>query len=157
MKTILYLHGLDYGPDEDKIKAIIKECDVQIVFAPYIDYRKDPDSIFDYLLKFAKCLKPDIIIGSSMGGYVGYYIAKLVGCEVLLFNPALCKRPVDVKADKTGTKKIKGRAVLGIYDTVVNPDDTRLFLKENEQDITVYMTNIEHRVPLQTFVEFIKQ
>jgi hypothetical protein len=156
MKTILYLHGLDSMPDEDKIKAIEKEFNTQRVFAPYIDYRKEPDTIFDYLLNFAKCNKPDLIIGSSMGGYVGYYIAKLIGCEVLLFNPALCKRSVDVKADKTGTMKVKGMAVLGIYDTVVNPEDTRLFLKENEQSITILMADMEHRVPLETFVNLIK-
>ncbi len=157
MKKILYLHGLDSCPNEDRLKAIVKEYDTPFVVSPYIDYRKNTDCVFDELLKLAQDIKPDLIIGSSMGGKVGYYIAKILGCDVILFNPAICETSIPVKVNNTGSKKIKGITVLGILDDVIDSSKTSHFMAENEQSITVHKVLIGHRIPLNVFVEYIAQ
>lgn len=155
MKKILYLHGLDSCAPEDKMRAIIKAHNTAFVVSPHIDYRLSPDCIFDELFKLAESIKPDLIIGSSMGGRVGYYIAKKLGCDVILFNPAICETSLPLKIDKTGDKKIKGSAVLGILDDVIDSDKTNQFITENEQSITVHKVLIGHQIPLNVFVEYI--
>lgn len=155
MKKILYLHGLDSCATEDKMKAIIKAYDTPFVVSPHIDYRLAPDCVFDELFKLAESIKPDLIIGSSMGGRFGYYIAKKLGCDVILFNPAICETSLTHKIDKSGDRKIKGAAVLSILDDVIDSDKTNQFITENEQSITVHKVLIGHQIPLNVFVEYI--
>jgi predicted esterase YcpF (UPF0227 family) len=38
-------------------------------------------------------IKPEIIVGSSMGGLLGFYCAYNINCKMLLFNPAFDRIP----------------------------------------------------------------
>jgi len=64
MKRIVYLHGLESTQGGVKVSFLAEE---NFVYAPKMDY-KDPTTFKKVLDKITK-FKPNLIIGSSMGGY----------------------------------------------------------------------------------------
>src|SRR5690554_5185129 len=88
--NILYLHGLNGSLSPEKREILEHYGNV---FAPAIDYEKDSQSIATLSTSFNP-QDINVIIGSSMGGFVGYYISNLFQCPALLFNPALAERSV---------------------------------------------------------------
>ena len=66
IKNVLYFHGLESLPGGEKVHYLSYEVDW--VKAPAMDYR-DPE-VFEDWLDYVKREEPDLIIGSSMGGYV---------------------------------------------------------------------------------------
>jgi predicted esterase YcpF (UPF0227 family) len=73
MKKILYLHGLESSNVCDKVDFMRERANV---LAPSIDYRKS--NIEEELMYMVESFQPDLIIGSSMGGYCWY-----VACQSL--------------------------------------------------------------------------
>ena len=91
--NVWYLHGLESpvgGPKVDFLHSVADK-----VYAPKMDYNHP--EMFSSLLKLAKYNKPDLIIGSSMGGYFADALGSHLDVEVLLFNPALHSRSIDIK------------------------------------------------------------
>jgi len=153
MKKILYLHGLESSNVGDKVD-FLKENSV--VIAPSMDY-SDP-SLEEKLFYIVEKFQPDLIIGSSMGGYVGMLLANRYNIECILFNPAIHSRPMEPNLKSLQYDDIKHSfnplVILGMDDDVINP----LISKEILDDALSYC-NIEeveglgHRIPLDIFVD----
>ncbi len=158
MENLLYLHGLDGKLSEEK-RAIMSVY--FNVIAPNIDYRKDNvDEIITTIFDNNEILG---VVGSSMGGYVGYHISRQRDLPCLLFNPALFERSVVLKFTthpKYAYYNNFMTIVLGKKDKVVNSDTTMKELKNDNtiQQITFsYHTSLEHRIDINTFdFEFTK-
>ena len=154
---ILYLHGLD-GSLGDEKRAILKKYGT--VISPAIDYRTEYNSI-ELLVEQFKNSKIDVIIGSSMGGFVGYYVSNAYKRPALLFNPALASRSVRQKVP-TYSDPFLGfkQLVIGSQDDVINAKDTLEFLSKNLQRHTNYhihiRQNLEHQIPVVVFEEEVK-
>jgi pimeloyl-ACP methyl ester carboxylesterase len=153
MKKILYLHGLESSNVGDKVD-FLKENSV--VIAPSMDYL-DP-SLEEKLFYIIEKFQPDLIIGSSMGGYVSMLLANRYNIECILFNPAIHSRPIEPNLKSLQYDDIKHSfnplVILGMKDDVINP----LISKEILDDALSYC-NIEeveglgHRIPLDIFVD----
>ena len=68
---ILYLHGLESKLSPQK-RSVLERFGT--VIAPDLDYHKNTN-VFDLLIKRNEEQHFDVIIGSSMGGFMGYYLA----------------------------------------------------------------------------------
>ena len=90
MKKILYLHGLESSNVCDKVDFMRERANV---LAPSIDYRKS--NIEEELMYMVESFEPDLIIGSSMGGYCGLMLANYYNVECIAFNPASHSRPIE--------------------------------------------------------------
>jgi predicted esterase YcpF (UPF0227 family) len=153
MKKILYLHGLESSNIGDKVDFLKENA---IVIAPSIDYSKP--SLEEELLYIVEKFSPDLIIGSSMGGFVGMMIANRYNIECILFNPAIHSRPMEPNLKSLQYDDIKHSfnpiVILGMEDDVINP----LISKEMLDDALSYCNIMEvedlgHRVPLDVFVD----
>lgn len=153
--TILYLHGLESKLSDAK-RTILEEFGT--VLAPDMDYHQN-STVFDTLLTTYKSETIDCIIGSSMGGFMGYHVANTLGCPALLFNPALAKRsaiqnvPENIKPKQNQQISI----VLGGKDDVVDPKSTleyvsNHFSKTMQLQIKV-RPDLAHPIPLEIFKE----
>ena len=80
---ILYLHGLDSYLQDDRRAVLTPYGEI---FAPTIDYRNAPNLFAELQKEYAEV---DVLIGSSLGGLIVYYLAQKLGKPCLLFNPAL--------------------------------------------------------------------
>lgn len=152
--NILYLHGLD--GDLAPEKRIILEKYGK-VFSPAIDYRTEYNSI-ELLVEQYKNENIKVVIGSSMGGFVGYYISDAYQLPSLLFNPALAARSVhqNIPTYKNPYLSFK-QVVLGVDDEIIDPKNTLAFLSKTLQKHTDYHIHIRqrlgHRIPVDVFTE----
>ena len=152
MKKVLYLHGLESKQGGRKVGFLSSQA---AVFAPSIDYR-DNDlhmKIFDMISR----LKPDLIIGSSMGGYVGDEFSRFFNIPAILLNPAIHSRSFEPNLDKFAlgfneTDETKKIVVLGMDDEIINPERTKQMLSSDERYVIEEIEGMEHRTELDVFI-----
>lgn len=99
---ILYLHGIGSGANSNTAKQLIKyftdDSEVEIL-APELPAM--PRDAFNFILELQKHEQPNIVIGTSLGGFYARY---LHGPIKILINPAMMPTDV-VKAVGFGTHK----------------------------------------------------
>ena len=152
---VLYLHGLESPQGGEKVDFLSTKA---LVHAPEMDYTRS--DIFPFLVKTIEEFQPNIIIGSSMGGYAAYILGALYKIPVIAYNPALHSRSFDPKFPKFVCNHVPDEltVIIGEKDSVVNSDRTLGFLKDQIKDITVNykierIKNMGHRVPLDVFID----
>ena len=144
---IVYLHGLEsnnLGPKNDWLQSISD------LFDPYIDYYEP--NIYQSLKTRIIEFEPDIIIGSSMGGYFAHEIAKELNISAVLFNPALHSRSFepDMTGYVLGNYNPNMYLVLGEKDTIIDPKLTLSYIKKKE-NYTYTLLSHEHGTPVDIF------
>lgn len=148
---VVYLHGLESSGVSSK-NTFLHEL-FGTVYDPVIDYRKQDawEKILNQIIK----IKPDYIIGSSMGGWFAYKLGKLLNIKTILFNPALMKRtyePYIPIEGLNGIYKPYQIIVLGKNDKHINPKDTTNTLIKNKDELyTCIYTNDTHRTSKEVF------
>ena len=143
--NVWYLHGLESKVGGPKVDFLLEVAEK--VFAPYMNY--NALGMFESLLKLAKLDKPDLIIGSSMGGYFADALGSHLDTEVLLFNPALHSRPIEPEGVTYGETNWERNFVVGTEDKIIDPKATRVF-----KDLAKSWTEVEgmgHRTDLNVF------
>ena len=150
MKSVLYLHGLESNQGGAKIDFLAAQGRVH---APAMAYKTKTWSIDKLVELVIKC-NPDLIIGSSMGGYFADVLGSHTRIDVLLFNPALHSRSVDYNF-KYGNKDYQRTIILGMLDTVVIPERTKEIASDTAKILEV--EGMGHRTPLGTFKAIYKQ
>ena len=156
MKKVLYLHGLESKQGGPKVDFLANEF---IVHAPAMDYT-DPDLNIKMFFTMQD-LKPDLIIGSSMGGYVADILAQKYGVPSILFNPALHNRSFEpaieplIEGEQADLQK-KKIVVLGKDDEVIPPYLTKIML-ENNRYYKVVLEEMAHQTPLNIFIDTISK
>ena len=146
MKKIVYLHGLESEAGGPKVSFLAEKG---TVYAPKIDYKTL--DLNEFILSLGM---PDLIIGSSMGGYVADIIGSQLGVDVLLFNPALHSRSIDTNYKVNyGTETYKRTIILGTKDDIINPEETKMlwpvgYNKAKFEEIE----GMGHRTPLDVFI-----
>tara|TARA_Y100000385_G_C12904813_1_gene555811 strand:+ start:150 stop:653 length:504 start_codon:yes stop_codon:yes gene_type:complete len=155
VKKILYLHGLESGQGGPKVDFLAKKG---LVHAPELDYtRKD---IFPFLISTIEEFQPDVIIGSSMGGYSAFILGALYKLPVVAFNPALHSRTLEPNFPKFVKNHIPEdmHIIIGEQDTVVDGSKTLDYLKDHIKDKYMntqihHIKEMGHRVPLDVFID----
>lgn len=155
MMTILYLHGLESKLSD--VKRVVLE-QFGTVIAPDMDYKSNSE-MYNYLMETYKNESIDCIIGSSMGGFMGYHIAMHLGCPALLFNPALPIRSLNQNVPQNSIPKENQRfsIVLGSQDETVPAIANLNYFSENLLPTVQFQIKIRpdlaHQIPLEIFEE----
>ncbi len=152
--NLLYLHGLGSSPRPDKV-AILESLATN-VWAPQLYYRKS-NTVFSELLPEAIRQKIDFIVGSSAGGFMGYWLSKHLNCDALLYNPALAfqsvmQQIIPVEASQKYEKKYQ--IILGQQDNVIPPQSTIDYLQKNDQSEHYSIDlheHLGHQIDIDTF------
>lgn len=150
---IAYLHGLNsnnLGPKNSWLKTVSNLFDPNINYKEPNIYRNLKSKILDF--------KPNLIIGSSMGGYFAYEIARELNINGILFNPAIHSRSFepDMNEHEIGMYKPKLTFVFGEKDTVINPIKTQKLI-ESEMYNEYLIFQHGHDTPLELFKEIVKE
>jgi len=150
--NILYLHGLN-GSLSDEKRSVLENY--FSVHSPQIDYQVD--NITELASELTSIPKFDAIIGNSMGGYVGYHLARQMALPCLLFNPAIAERSVEpnfIPEEVYGNHPNPMHNVIGKNDEVVSPYSSLEAVMDDDQNDLVMITlhrNLEHRIDIETF------
>lgn len=155
MLNIIYLHGLESTPRPDKMEILEKLGDA--LFAPELDYFGNV-SLFVEILEQSQNRKINFVVGSSAGGLLGFWLAKHLQCNSLLFNPALnylAQRPDIFPPENLFTKRdFHQYLILGQKDQVINHHKTLTYLKETEATKNYsyeILPNLAHTIDLEIF------
>lgn len=154
--NILYLHGL-----ESKLSLAKRKVLEQFgsVFAPNLDYFNEENTIA-LLFQEYKNQKIDVIIGSSIGGFAGFYLAQLLQKPAFLFNPALKERSVpQIIPSEENFLSTELTLLLGKKDDVVPNEKTLNFLIDYQTESKIEMLfdeNLAHGIPLNIFENRLK-
>ena len=148
---IIYFHGLDSFLTDEK-KEVLRHFGT--VTAPALDYRSG-DVIKEISELFEDKETNNVLIGSSMGGYVAYQYSQIYQLPCLLFNPALPTRSIDLEIKLPSNRNKSGYmyAVLGKNDDVINYANNLEFINRNIHTPKNIITeeSMGHRVPLHLF------
>jgi len=149
MKKILYLHGLESPQGGDKVAFLASKG---TVYAPIMDYRNLDLNEFIHTVGM-----PNLIIGSSMGGYIADVIGSQLGVDVLLFNPGLHSRNLDfpefANVEYHARNKYKRTIILGMEDDIIDPILTKQLWSVNGNHATFEeIKGMGHRTPFDVFV-----
>lgn len=144
MRKVLFLHGLESQQGGPKVDFLAENA---LVYAPNMNYKTEYWSI-DKLIDLVDSCNPDLIIGSSMGGYFADLIGSYTGIEVLLFNPALHSRSMNynISYGKDGYKRT---IILGEEDTVIDPERTIELVGDTAEIVSI--KEMGHRTDINTF------
>lgn len=156
--NILYIHGLDSKLSSEK-RAILEKFGS--VYAPDLDFYTN-DKAIETVLDYYPGLALDVVMGSSMGGFAGYYVANVLNKPAFLFNPALEKRTVEQKIPVHAERNNRFKhIVIGQVDSVVEPKDTLNFLMRNfnpETDLHLHLVpKLGHNIPVSFFQEEVQR
>lgn len=149
MLKIAYLHGLEsnnIGPKNDWLQHIA------IVYDPQINYHEK--HIFQKILLEIKTFDPNLIIGSSMGGFFAYEIAKMLNIKAVLFNPALHSRSMNPDMDglRSGKNKPATIFILGKSDEIIDPKVTlKINALEKNENVSTKILDHGHGTPFDVF------
>jgi len=154
MKKLLYIHGLHSNANPEKIK-ILEGFGIKTI-APFIDYEKEKGEVYPRIKSIAQHENIDLIIGSSMGGFIGYWLGKELKKPSLLFNPALYFKSLSSYIPNLNhSESTPIYACLGEKDERVNPQEVAAYLNKNEaksKQLKIIMASwLHHTIDLQTF------
>ncbi len=151
---VLYIHGLHSNPNPLKLD-ILEKLGLEVV-SPFIDYEKEKAEVYKRVKKIALEEKIDLMIGSSLGGFIAYWLSRDIDKAALLFNPALyfeSMKPFIPRLEKQHNTPIY--VCLGEKDSQVNPQEVRKYLSEqtkNHHNTKIMMTSwLAHGIDLKTF------
>jgi len=156
MRTI-YIHGLDSSPRIEKINILTNNK--LVVSALHLNYREEKNA-YEKIKKAAIDTESQFIIGSSLGGFIGYWLSHELKIPCLLFNPAL-----HYKANfgwTIPTIKEKGcplrLVALGAKDEIVDPVKNWEYLNQNKDKTMqkiIQCNWLAHEIDLNSFAEIV--
>lgn len=157
-KRVAFFHGLTSGIQD--AKKLYLEQKFDYVYYPKLDYFHDK-TIFIRMLSEIKERDIDLLIGSSMGGWIAYAISTQTGLPCILFNPALANEgdassyELHVAAE-IGTQSATKHILLGKNDDVIDFRTTESYLSDKELgEIYFSYGNHAHRTDIDAFVKMI--
>jgi len=150
-QKILFLHGLESSNKGKKVDFLKERAEV---LAPKIDYQDE--ALEEKLMYIVENFRPDFIIGSSMGGYVGMLLANKYGIKNLLYNPAIHSRSIEPKLNRLNiidpNHFVDFNIVLGNQDDVIDPNVTESMLLDAEVVCEIERVDMKHRIDFNVFV-----
>jgi uncharacterized protein len=150
--NILYIHGLNSFPHPERLEVL--QAKGHQTFALHLDYENEPKT-FEILKKYAIDHQIDFIVGSSAGGYIGYWLGQELTIPQLLFNPAVGLRVIEEDAGYKikENKNLKSWVIIGKKDETVLPERSLKFFK-NKSNVRIIVAQwLAHQIDLQTFIE----
>lgn len=154
---IYYFHGWGGHFDETKHKILAQFGDE--VYYPNIDYQNQRNIISHYTNEVYSAInsgKSVLVVGTSMGAYIGFHISNIVRCPALLINPAFFfKNGAEMRpnTNSVGPDDFQKHFVFSMKDEIVDVKRCIKFLKEFKYDgcyIANY-DNLTHQIPIDIF------
>jgi predicted esterase YcpF (UPF0227 family) len=146
---ILFLHGLQSNNKSSKVSHMNGEG--HEVMAPHMNYF-DNEHLYRDTLEKLLAFEPELIVGSSMGGFFAYHLGTHFKTNLLLLNPALPKRSFDPQILPDGKEKSRIWAMVGKNDTDVPAKENIEILKR--AGAKVQIGDHKHRTPIEVFKPF---
>ena len=145
---VLFFHGFESKLPSKKAEWL-KEMGHE-VYALDMGYTRD-DAFFK-ALACALEFKPELIVGSSMGGYFATRVGTHIETKLVLLNPALHSRSKDFDCGVDGDRVSRAWVLLGERDTIIDPEQSLDAL--NGMGAKITYGSHAHRTPQEVFAQY---
>jgi len=147
--TILYLHGYNSTNKNERTDWLMQYGKV---INPLIQYHNFPEN-YKFIEKLLLRHQPNVIIGSSLGGYFAFHLGNYYRISTILLNPALLMTNI-VKPDNRllATDNLH-HICLGKNDTIIPPNTTISVLKQLSSLYKIYEYDMDHETTFEIFKE----
>ena len=152
MLKIVFLHGLESSNKSSKV-LLMRDLGFEVM-APKMDYRDNP-ILFEKTLDLVRGYQPQLIVGSSMGGYFAFHLGTHYKTNLLLLNPALPIRTIEPLISTDGSVKSKIWALVGVNDDIVPPNENISILERAGAKVST--GNHAHRTHRIVFEKFLRK
>ena len=122
---IAFFHGLEsQGPGT---KGEILQAEAAELYAPRVDYRNETEvqRIWKEAVEFA----PDVVVGSSMGGWFACHLSTVIDVPAMLVNPAVVGRSFDPIPLELGGHRPITHVLLGKLDETISGEAVLAWMK----------------------------
>ena len=147
----IYVHGYESDNLGGKIKWSKGQANI---YNPLIDYPHQTKNRAGFEHWFERYKGYDYYIGSSMGGYLAFYMAMRAGVPCFLINPSLNFKP-DMSPFTMPDFALEQRAeisiLLGTEDTVIPNVEVYDFIKKHQLNCNIATVAAGHRIELDKF------
>lgn len=152
MKAI-WLHGMGGSPNQEKIK-LMEEYGLK-THALHMDYNAEPLK-FEILRDYCIEHKIELLVGSSYGGFLGFWLSEELGIPCLLLNPAVSLRGKKrTMPNMTAFQSPLCLVAVGNQDDKIDHERTLLFMdkdrREGKKILTKVVENEGHGFSMQAF------
>lgn len=157
MKT-LYLHGLNSYPLPEKLD-MLEKAGLNVV-ALHLDYANEKN-VYQTLKNYALEEEVEFLVGSSLGGFIAFWLAEDLGLPCLLFNPAMTYGEcLDSYEPEVSSRLCPARfVVIGAYDETIDPEESLRFFREQDEgecyQRVITCDWLEHQIDFATFEEMV--
>ncbi len=127
-KTLMYVHGFASSGQSGTVTRLRTVFPNTRVIAS--DLPVNPEEAIDLLHRLCDTEKPDIILGTSMGGM---YTEQLYGFDRICMNPALCIADTMQAHGMTGTQTFQNPRLDGVQQFYVDKDLVKKYRKVSER------------------------
>jgi predicted esterase YcpF (UPF0227 family) len=134
---ILYIHGFGshYDPSKSKIQTLQR---LGVVIGVNLDYCEGFDATYGKVCEAVSGC--DLIVGTSMGGYMASHVGAACGIPFVALNPAVNPRDSLIKhvgsfVDHGGNDKFLSEEVVANYPDIKTTNGCGLVLLEADDDV----------------------
>ena len=158
MNTI-WMHGMGGSPNQEKI-ALMEKYGLT-THALHMDYSNEPQR-FEILRDY--CLEHEIkfLVGSSFGGFMGFWLSEELGLPCLLLNPAVSLSGKNKTKPQSMTRLISKLCLVAVgdQDSQIDHQRTLKFMDKDRRDgktiLTKVMENEGHGFSMEAFQEILE-
>lgn len=147
IKSIAFFHGLESdGPGR---KGRFLESLVPQIHAPTMVYR-NPDFV-EKAWAEALSIRPEVVVGSSMGGWFGLHVGVSLDVPMLLVNPAVVGRSLELNLEGLGPARPEVHVLIGKEDELIDGEQALAWLRDRRFPVRPVVADCGHRVPPTLF------
>ena len=149
---ILYLHGYNSTNLNERTQWLSR---FGKLYHPLMKYKNIPED-YKFLDKLVNKHRFDVIVASSMGGFMAFHLGNYYNIPTVLLNPALIMTMIvrpDIRPLATDTKHF---ICLGKYDDVIPPFTTKNILKQFQAHYFIKEYEAKHKISIDIFKDICK-
>ena len=145
--TIIYLHGFN-GNVDPKIYSVLEKHGDNVIYEKinYAGTRNLADLYSRYLKEGI------LVIGNSLGAYIGFQVSNYGNVPALLFNPSFnFKSGGELRYMENSHQCFQKKIILSINDEILDQKKNVKYLKELGYDNQISMVSMGHLIPIDFF------
>ncbi len=158
MKAI-WIHGMGGSPNQDKI-ALMEQYGWE-THALHLDYVQEPLR-FEILRDYCTKHHIDVLVGSSFGGFLAFWLSEELGLSCILLNPAVSIRGKSKNKPNSVThlRSALCLVALGAKDELIDAQRTLLFIEQDKRADKIILTKVfdeeGHSFTIEAFREILE-
>ena len=147
---VAFFHGLEsVGPGS---KGVYLQGVVADVYAPQVNYKDPADvqRIWNEVIEF----QPDVVVGSSMGGWFALHVCMELDVVGALINPAVVNRSLELDLQWKLNMTQPLFILAGLDDEAIPCAEAMNWLSDHNFTIDISYVRAGHRIPIKLFEDW---